>query len=52
MGVCETVMPNVMGTECIRMIASMYVSSADILSIHYPRKFSMVGGYTEDLDKP
>ena len=35
MGVCETLMPDVVAPEHIRTIAAMYVSSADLLSIHY-----------------
>ena len=35
--------------KCIGMIAAVYVSSADLLSIHYKQEFSMVGGNMEDL---
>lgn len=31
------------------MIAAVYMSSADLLSIHYKQEFSMMGGNMEDL---
>ena len=58
MSVCKTLLPDVTVAEvhqqtvpCITMIAAMYVSSADLLLIHYAR-ISMVGGYTENLKNP
>ena len=35
MGVCETLMPDVVAPEAHLTIAAMYVSSAKLLSIHY-----------------
>ena len=35
----------------IRLIAAMYMSSADLHFISTTQEFSMVGGYTEDLKK-
>ena len=33
----------------IKMVTSMYMSSADLLSVHYAR-ICMVGSYTKDLN--
>ena len=48
MGVCKTLLPDVVHMKHIRMIAALYVSSADLLSVH---KFTMVDAYTEELKK-
>ena len=40
---------NLLHQESIRMITAMYMSLADLFSIHCMQEFSMVGGYTEIL---
>ena len=35
--VCETLLPDVVVPERIKMITAMYVSSADLILVHYTR---------------
>lgn len=48
LGVCKTLLPDVVHMKHIRMIAALYVSSADLLLAH---KFTILDAYTKELKK-